>query len=106
MDGGQAVTDSEEFKGQRSRHVLNEVKDLTHLERSFEAQDARSVHIEPETLNCRALALGCSRISGLNCAVFVRNCGNEHCGDCTKGQYTGHRLFDRRRIILQRTLIP
>jgi hypothetical protein len=27
------------------------VKDLTHLERSFEAQDARSVHFEPGTLN-------------------------------------------------------
>jgi hypothetical protein len=33
--------------------VLNEVKD-THLERSFEAQDARGAHFEPGTLNFRA----------------------------------------------------
>jgi hypothetical protein len=56
-------------KIQRTRPVLNDVKDLTHLERSFEAQDARSAHFEPGTLNFCARLLRCSLVGAQGIAL-------------------------------------
>src|SRR4029077_9853035 len=67
----------QKFKVQCSVPVLNEVKDLARLERSFEAQDARSAHLEPGNFEHRfACAPPSSCVDGHCIVVFPRSMKN------------------------------